>query len=242
VAKSSGIRSVSEQAENRYIIYDAQLSGQISAQWFDPEYWRAHAEVEAVGAGRGQAWFIQNQAASYVLRHYRRGGLMAKITPDRYLWTSINKTRAWREYQLLAKLQELGLPAPRPVAAQVLRQGSFYSADLLTRRIPDSQPLSRILTERPLEETLWHRIGKCIRAFHDHDIYHADLNAHNILLDAEGRVYLIDFDKSGVDQDSSWQQRTLQRLYRSLTKLQTQDSNFHFTEANWQTLLAGYGA
>lgn len=242
MAKSSGIRSVSEQLENRYIIYDAQLAGQISAQWFDPEYWRARAEVQAVGAGRGQAWFIQNAEQSYVLRHYRRGGLAAKITPDRYLWTGLRKTRAWREYQLLVTIQGLGLPSPRPLAAQVVRQGRFYSADLLTQRIPDSQPLSRILAERPLNDTLWRNIGKCIRAFHDHDIYHADLNAHNILLDNKDHVYLIDFDKSSVDQDSSWQQRTLQRLQRSLIKLHTQDSNFHFSEANWQALMAGYKA
>ena len=240
MAKSSGIRSVSEQVENRYIIYDARLAGQISAQWFEPEYWRAHAEVQAVGAGRGQAWFIQNAEQSYVLRHYRRGGLVAKITSDRYLWTGLKKTRAWREYQLLVTLQEFGLPSPRPLAAQVRRQGRFYSADLLTQRIPDSQPLSRILAERSLNDTLWRSIGKCIRAFHDHDIYHADLNAHNILLDNKDHVYLIDFDKSSVDQDSSWHQRTLQRLQRSLIKLQTQGSNFHFSEANWQALMAGY--
>lgn len=198
--------------------------------------------MQAVGAGRGQAWFIQNAEQSYVLRHYRRGGLAAKITPDRYLWTGLRKTRAWREYQLLVTIQGLGLPSPRPLAAQVVRQGRFYSADLLTQRIPDSQPLSRILAERPLNDTLWRNIGKCIRAFHDHDIYHADLNAHNILLDNKDHVYLIDFDKSSVDQDSSWQQRTLQRLQRSLIKLHTQDSNFHFSEANWQALMAGYKA
>jgi len=211
-------------------------------QWFEPEYWRVHGEIESVAAGRGQAWFIRQQQASYVLRHYCRGGLAARITSDWYVWTGLDKTRAWREYQLLVKLQALDLPAPRPVAARVLRHGAFYRADLLTRRIPDSQPLSRILLEHSLDDSRWRSIGKCIRAFHRHDIYHADLNAHNILLDGHAQIYLIDFDKSGVDQDSSWQQRTLQRLQRSLLKLQTQDRQFHFSEANWQALLAGYKA
>lgn len=196
--------------------------------------------MQAVSAGRGQAWFIQAQDKDYVLRHYRRGGLAAKISADRYLWLSLPSTRAWREYQLLVKLQQLGLPAPRPLAARVVRHGWFYSADILTQKIADSQPLSRVLLQKPLSDTSWQSIGKCIRAFHRQHIYHADLNAHNILLDGSGRIFLIDFDKSRVDQDASWHQRTLQRLLRSLHKLQRQDTNFHFCETDWQALLTGY--
>jgi 3-deoxy-D-manno-octulosonic acid kinase len=241
VVKSSGIRSVSEQVKNCYIIYDARLAGQISTQWFEPDYWRGTGgEVQTVGAGRGRAWFVQSQDQHYVLRHYCRGGLAAKISADRYVWTGLQRTRAWREYLLLVKLQELGLPAPRPLAARVQRHGAFYQADLLTRRIPESQPLSRVLAQHALDDSQWCSIGKCIRDFHHHDIYHADLNAHNILLNEQGDIYLIDFDKSGVDQDSSWQLRTLQRLQRSLRKLQAQDTQIHFSEANWQALLAGY--
>ncbi|MBI1422080.1 MAG: 3-deoxy-D-manno-octulosonic acid kinase [Gammaproteobacteria bacterium] len=240
MANSSGVRSISEHSEHGYIIYDARLSGQISAQWFDPEYWKTHGELETVATGRGQAWFIQSQDQQLVLRHYCRGGLAASFSPDRYVWTGLQRTRAWREYHLLARLQALGLPAPRPVAARVVRSGILYRADLLTLRIPDSQPLSRILEQQGLDSEHWQEIGKCIRAFHRHAIRHADLNAHNILLDSHGRVYLIDFDKSGVDQDRSWQQMTLDRLHRSLHKLQAQFTDYHFTEHDWQALQNGY--
>ena len=240
MANSSGIRTISEQVENCYIIYDAQLAGQISTQWFEAEYWRAQGHLQSVAAGRGQAWFVQRQDQHYVLRHFCRGGLAAKITADWYVWTGLRKTRAWREYQLLVKLQKLGLPAPAPIAARVIRHGLFYTADLLTRCIPDSQPLSRVLAQRALDDRLWQRIGNCIRAFHEHDIYHADLNAHNILLNTSDQPYIIDFDKGSVDQDRSWQQRNLQRLLHSLLKLQALDPQFHFSETNWQTLLAGY--
>lgn len=239
---SSVIKSVSEQSQNEYIIYDAQLAGQLSPQWFNPEYWQRQGQLQAVSAGRGQAWFIQQQDKDYVLRHYRRGGMAAKISADRYLWMSLSSTRAWREYQLLVKLQQLGLPAPRPVAARVVRHGWFYSADILTHKIADSQPLSHVLLQQPLSDSTWQLIGKCIRAFHRQHIYHADLNAHNILLDGSGRIFLIDFDKSRVDQDTSWHQRTLQRLLRSLRKLQGQDTNFHFCETDWHALLTGYNS
>jgi 3-deoxy-D-manno-octulosonic acid kinase len=240
VAKSSGIRSISEQVENDYIIYDAQLAGQISSHWFEPEFWRRQGELQAIGTGRGQAWFVEHQQQAYVLRHYCRGGLAARISSDRYVWLGLPKTRAWREYHLLVKIQELGLAAPRPLAARVRRYGAFYSADLLTQRIPNSQPLSCILAAAALAAARWRDIGTCIRAFHRHAIYHADLNAHNILLDDHERVFLIDFDKGGLDQDHSWQQRNLQRLRRSLLKLQTQGQQFHFSEADWRALLDGY--
>lgn len=240
MAKSSGISSVSDQVENDYMIYDAQLAGQVSLAWFDPDYWRARGELQQIGTGRGQAWFVDHQQQKYVLRHYCRGGLAAKFTLDRYVWTGLHKTRAWREYHLLVKLQDLELPAPRPLAARVHRYGAFYTADLLTWRIPDTQPLSRILGTRTLDAARWRDIGACIRRFHRHDIYHADLNAHNILLDAHQRIFLIDFDRGVVDQDHSWQQRTLQRLLHSLQKLQTQYTQFHFSEADWQLLIDGY--
>jgi len=240
VVMSSGIRSLSQQIENRYMIYDAELAGQISPDWFDPQYWQAHGELSEVGRGRGRAWFVSSDERQLVLRHYRRGGLMAKITTDRYAWTGLQRTRAWREYQLLVRLAELGLPAPRPLAAQVQRYGSFYTADLITVRIPDSRPLSQILEGQALTEAQWREIGKCIAAYHRHDIYHADLNAHNILLDGQGRVFLIDFDKGSVDQDDSWHAATLQRLQRSLHKLSTQHAGLHYHSQDWAALLAGY--
>lgn len=229
-----------EHSENSYIIYNEDLAGEISPQWFDPDYWQNCAEIERIGNGRGEAWFIHSSFGDYVLRHYRRGGLIARVTTDRYVWIGLEKTRAWREFQLLEKLQKLGLPAPLPIAARVCRYGGFYTADLITQRIPDTKSLSTILALNVLDNGQWQEIGRCIRRFHDHDICHADLNAHNILIDDAGRVYLIDFDKSDVDQDNSWQSVTLQRLQRSLLKLQAQLTEFHFSEANWQALMVGY--
>lgn len=209
-------------------------------QWFDPEYWRQHGEIEAVAAGRGRAWFVHRQQEHYVLRHYRRGGFAAKITADNYFWNGLEKTRAWREYRLLETMQSLGLPVPYPLAARVLRRGILYRADLLTRCIPDSQSLSRVLVEQALDDQRWFDIGTCIRDFHRHHIYHADLNAHNILLDAQGKIYLIDFDKSGIVHYGSWKPQTLQRLHRSLNKLQAQHKHYFFADKNWQALMAGY--
>jgi len=186
-----------------------------------------------------------------VLRHYRRGGWMARWNKDRYWWTGVDNTRAWREWYLLQQMFAQGLPVPRPLAAHVSHAGLFYRADLITRRIDDSHSLARLLGDTALRElflhqqssptSLWSQVGATIRSFHECGIYHADLNAHNILLKADGQCYLIDFDKGEQrTSQSDWQQANLKRLQRSLLKLKSQQSGFYFDETDWDALMQGY--
>ena len=87
----------------------------------------------------------------------------------------------------------------------------------------------------------WSLVGATIKRFHNENIYHADLNAHNILLSNE-RIYLIDFDKGqkmSSTASSAWKQDNLARLQRSLNKLQQQKS-IKFSEGDWQQLLLAY--
>lgn len=234
-------RSHSIQVDSQHIIYAADMALPVTAEWFTVDYWQTCAGVERTAAGRGTAWFIHAQDADYVLRHYRRGGMMAKLSTDHYVWHGLHKTRAWREWELLEYIRSCGLAAPEPVAARVVRHGLLYTADILTRRIADSVALSRYLQQLPLYEQGWQAIGRCIRAFHDRCVYHADLNAHNILLDKQGKVYLIDFDKGARKQaPGKWQQDNLQRLKRSLEKLQAQSKTFYYETADWQALLEAY--
>jgi 3-deoxy-D-manno-octulosonic acid kinase len=227
-----------------HILFDSDSLSGIVPQWFTPEYWQGQAKVRAVSSGRGRAWFIDGEAQSMVLRHYQRGGAIAALLGDRYLWQGLSRTRAWREWQLLAELYEEGLPVPQPLAAHVIHNGLFYRADLLTRTIANSQSLSARLGQQSLEPALWQAIGQLIRRFHAARVYHADLNAHNILLDTAQRIYLIDFDKgkimSPIANSSIWQRANLQRLQRSLHKLRMQQSPFHFAESDWQAFMRGY--
>jgi 3-deoxy-D-manno-octulosonic acid kinase len=172
-----------------------------------------------------------------VLRHYRRGGLMARLVEDRYLWSGREQSRPWREFMLLARLVDQGLPVPRPVAARIIHRGPFYQGDLITTRLP-ARALSTLARER--SNLPWGAIGACIRAFHEAGVFHADLNAHNILLDAENRPFVIDFDRGEIRAPGAWQARNLARLRRSLDKLKAADPVFAFTPTDWEQLLVGY--
>ena len=129
---------------------------------------------------------------------------------------------------------------PADSAAAAHRAGLFYRGDLITERIPGAVSLSQALDDRPTYEPLLEPIGRCIRRFHDQGIWHADLNAHNILFDEAKTVWLIDFDRGRRRRPGRWQAGNLLRLRRSLDKLSRQGGGDGFSEEDWERLLDGY--
>ena len=168
--------------------------------------------------------------------------MIAKISEDQYFWSGLKFTRPWREWVLLEKMQQKGLPVPIPAAIKVERKGIFYTADIMMHRIPHSRTLTHALISEELSEGYWIAIGSVIRRFHEEGIYHSDLNANNILLDDGGRCYLIDFDRCGIRKPKlKWQKENLLRLKRSLNKFSNNEEIFNFSDGNWGSLLRGYG-
>jgi len=207
---------------------------------FEPQFWAARGELLAAGTGRGAVWFVASGSRSWVLRHYRRGGFMARISLDRYFWTGEWRVRAFAEYRLLARLVRRGLPVPTPVAARYQRDGLRYRCDLIMLRIADAMPLSSVLAEAALSKSAWRAIGATIARLHHSGVDHADLNAHNILLDRNGTVSIIDFDRALVRSRGPWTSGNLRRLRRSLEKVSRQWPSDRFTAAAWASLLAGH--
>ena len=179
-----------------------------------------------------------------MLKHYQRGGRVAALLGDRYIGSNCERSRSFREWRLLQRMHALGLPVPQPVAASCTRQGAFHRADLLTRQIKGVVTLADHLLACILADAGWRAVGACIRRFHNAGVYHADLNARNILLDAQNSgVYLIDFDKGRFRYlGESWKAANLARLQRSLLKFQALNEVFHFDQNGWNQLLDGYGS
>lgn len=224
------------------IVYDADRISHVSAAIFDPQYWEARAALVGQASGRGTTWFVEQGNEEWALRHYRRGGFAARISSDSYLWLGLEQTRAWREWKLTAQLHAQGLPVPVPIAAHVIRSGRTYRADLITVRLAGVTPLSQRLTQRALDPAMWRRLGAVLHQFHDAGVDHADLNAHNILLDTQESFWLIDFDKSRLRRAGAWSERNLARLQRSLHKLRRLSPGFFWAEADWAALRDGYDA
>ena len=224
-----------------WILYAAELIQVPSARLFDLEYLTQKGSVDQPVGGRGTSYFHKIDGQDRVLRHYRRGGLIGKILHDQYFGVSLLRSRSWQEWQLLKLLYSEGFPVPRPVAAGVRRSFLFYRADLITVQIPNATTLTEALGAAGLSLDGWFSVGECIRSFHDRGVYHADLNAHNILLDNAGKVFLLDFDRGKIRSDGPWKQSNLKRLQRSLSKLSSQNEFFAFSDNAWQSLQSGYG-
>jgi 3-deoxy-D-manno-octulosonic acid kinase len=222
------------------LICAPSLASATRPEWFAPDFWQAGGAVALETSGRGSVWIVSHGGERWVLRHYHRGGFVSRFVFDHYLWLGLERTRAFREWRLLTRLSAAGLPVPRPVAARVRRSGPVYTADILTVYLPDTRKLSAYIAEGRVPEGCWRRVGRLVRAVHDHGVDHPDLTAHNLLVDARGEVFLVDFDNARARAPGRWQQRGVDRLERSLRKVAL-ETGTDFDERGWAEIVAGYG-
>lgn len=201
------------------IVFDADLMDVPGVEYFNVDFWRSRTALSGQAVGRGSAWFIEAPCGPVVLRHYLRGGWAAKFSRQAYFFTGIARSRPFREYHLLAELYAKGLPVPRPVAALCQHRGVISTGVIMTARIKSATTLADMLAGEGPVRGVWTSVGRCIRQFHDAGVWHADLNARNLLLDAEFKVFLIDFDRARFSPGKPVNgEGNLDRLKRSLVK------------------------
>lgn len=226
-----------------HFLWDSALIETVDDALFQPQRWAVDDALAGQAGGRGTAHFLQASASEqWVLRHGMRGGAVARLSRDAYVWLGAARCRTFREWRLLHDLYRRGLPVPRPVAARAVRAGALYRCDLITVRVAAARPLAEHLREQALGEVSWRAIGATIARFHIAGVYHHDLNARNILLDEQGGVTLIDFDKSRLRTPGRWCARNLARLRRSLDKIHAAGPGLHYDAADWSVLQAGYAS
>ena len=222
------------------ILYDDRLMNEIDENIFETDFWKMDKEAQPQSMGRGTVYFVKIQDQPCVLRHYNRGGLVAKLTLDKYLWMGEHNTRSFKEWHLLNDMVKKQLPVPAPVAARYVRNGIYYKADIITREIPDIESLSDKLLGNSMTEQLWENIGECIAKFHNHGVFHMDLNVENIQIDQNTQVFLLDFDKSKVSEPlRRLSDSNLMRLKRSIAKV-TQLKQLAFPSSGWDKCITKY--
>jgi len=227
------------QNNNMHIWYDESLITEPVQTLFDIAYWQNKNAVVGSATGRGTTWFLQLETMQAALRHYRRGGWFGKIVRDQYWFLGLERTRSYAEFVLLQKLRSAGINVPRPIAAKVERTGWLYRADLLSEKISEASDLIDKLQRERLSSDDYQKIGLEIRKMHNAGVNHTDLNIHNILLDSEGKVWIIDFDKCKQQSGNQWKERNLNRLLRSFRK-ERNKRNIHWSEDDFESLMLGY--
>lgn len=220
-----------------WLIYPAVLADRVQGCWFDREYWGDAAQpLSADRGGRSAPLLLPTDPGPSVWRHYQRGGAVAKLFGDRYLWTGLQRTRPWREMQVNWTLYNRGVRVPRPLLARICREGRWYRGDLLTEQIAQAQTLAQRWSGDALTPSDWSRVGVAVAELHQAGCDHADLNAHNLLIDSQQQIWTLDFDRAVLRAPGQgWRQANLQRLQRSLIKVGGQPP-----PALWQSLLEAY--
>lgn len=233
---------------NQMIWFDEHQLPNVTFEFFTPEFWQRQNRVIGSAQGRGTTWFIelenaQKETLQGALRHYRRGGLFGKIVQDGYFFTGWEQTRSYQEYHLLQHLIDSGVNVPKPYAARAVKNGLSYRADLLSEKIANARDLVAILEQAPLSPEVYSSIGQQIAKMHAALVNHTDLNIHNILLDDQNKVWIIDFDKCRIEPETNdkWQENNLQRLLRSFRKernkkeIKWQPEDFRFVLEGYRT-------
>lgn len=247
------LRRVGGPMQARLLTPVGQITSGGESIWYDPAQVAGDARslftaptdpaaVLATGSGRGQALRRPLDSGEGVLRHYRRGGLMARLSKDRFIAQPTHDSRAMREYALLRLMRAWQLPVPAPVAARQSRSAWTYTADIVVAMIPGTRNVAECLSQSALDAAAWRTLGTAIRRLHDRQVFHSDLNCHNLLLDGQGQAWIVDFDKCAVRSGQEWKAANLERLLRSLRKEQTRRPGFHWQEERWADLLDGYGS
>jgi serine/threonine-protein kinase RIO1 len=137
---------------------------------------------------------------SVVIKHYHRGGVFGRLVEHSYL--RFGAVRSEHEYHVLRKVRALGIEAPEPIAF-AYRGGLIYEAWLITQEVLGAKSLAELVCESGsnainITELVVEPVIKMIR----HGIRHVDLHPGNVLIDKEGKLFLIDFDKATMHTGS----------------------------------------
>lgn len=185
-----------------------------------------------VRTGRGfcLTLFLDEIGENVVIRRYRHGGLLGKITGDIF-W---NHCRPLNEAVVSEKVFESGVKTVEVVAV-IKRNGvyPFFKAEIVTKEIANAfdliDAIKNMLQEKgnlfDKKREVIHEIALMVKKLHDVGVYHADLHLKNILLSRGGNgeflPYIIDLDKSTLNRSLTIESRlkNLFRLDRSVVKI-----------------------
>ena len=164
-------------------------------------------------AGRGYTGIQDVQGLGRVfVKQYAHGGLLRHVTGGHFI--CVGPSRSLLEFSMLERVRALGINAPRPLV--FVNKGSFfYRSWLFMEEIVDSRNLAQISASTDANDAdVLHdgmvKLGQQVLTLIENKIFHVDLHPGNVLIDASGRVFIVDFDKAREFQGST---DTLRDLY-----------------------------
>jgi tRNA A-37 threonylcarbamoyl transferase component Bud32 len=212
--------------------------------------WRRQDVLSVVKSGPHRTVYrLRLPSGVFFIKHVHMAHWRARLK------NLVRANQAEREWNAAARIARLGVPTfERAALGRVSGGGSARDGYLITRAIPQSQPLDQYLqqemkrqtprSQADLRRSLAARLGHIMGALHSGGVEHSDLHAANFLVRAqpEGGVslWLIDLHSTQFHKRSLPHGRrmtNLAMLFRSFAGLATRSDRWRF----WRSYVAQLG-
>jgi TP53 regulating kinase-like protein len=176
------------------------------------------------------------EASLFLADWHGRKAIVKSRLPKRYRPAELDeKIRGYRtahEPQLMHEAKKAGVPTP-----------TIFLVDMkgaaITMEFVEGKQVKQLLGSMATEErrALCVRIGELIGRLHKHGVIHGDLTTSNMILSAEGKIFLVDFGLGEKNAELEARGVDLHLMKRAL-----QSTHYEKAEACFKAVLAGYSA
>ena len=167
--------------------------------------------------------------------HGRRVIVKARF-PKKYRPAELDeKIRSYRtahEPQLMHETKKAGVPTP-----------TIFLVDMkdasITMEFVDGKQVKQVLANvsKKKRQELCVKIGALIGKMHRHGVIHGDLTTSNMILNGEGKIFLVDFGLGEKNTELEARGVDLHLMKRAL-----QSTHYQFAEECFKSVMAGYSA
>lgn len=176
------------------------------------------------------------EASLYLADWYGRKVIIKTRFPKRYrpaeLDEKIRSYRTMHEPVLMHEAKKAGVSTPTiflvdPKNATIILE---FIEGTQVKQLLDTVPKKK-------RQELCVKIGELIGKLHKHGVIHGDLTTSNMLVDGEGKIFLVDFGLGEKSVELEARGVDLHLLKRAL-----QSTHYHFAQECFEDVLRGYSA
>ncbi len=184
-----------------------------------------------------QTLFKKGAEARLYLADWHGRKVIVKIRfPKKYRPSELDERirfyRTSHESQLMYEAKLAGVPTPTIFLVDI-------SNASITMEFVEGKQVKQLLDRLSTEERkrLCVRLGELIGKLHGHGVIHGDLTTSNMILDADGKVFLVDFGLGEKSIELEAKGVDLHLMKRAL-----QSTHYEFAEECFQNVIHGYSA
>ncbi len=176
------------------------------------------------------------EASLYLTEWHGKRVVVKARLPKRYrpaqLDLTIRSYRTIHEPQLMHEAKKAGVPTPAIFMVDVANAA-------ITMEYIEGKQVKQLLGGLPKAERqkLCAKIGELIGRLHTHGVVHGDLTTSNMILTAEGWIFLVDFGLGDKTAETEARGVDLHLMKRAL-----QSTHYQFAEECFNAVLNGYAA